>query len=229
MSAKGRKTQVPNDEEFFATPTWSIECFITSSLLKLPGGVWIEPCAGTGQIVKTVNEFRSDIQWRLFEIQEKFRPELELLHRPGIDTLEFGSFLHLCENWTGPRADVLIMNPPFSLTMQFILAAMKLAKWVVCLQRKGFFGTQVRGPWLRAYCPDDYTLWRRASFLSGGKTDSTEYSWFVWPPDPFHRTGTEERMRRIGQIAMLDPYPAEADDAINPLKRRPAKRRSKKI
>lgn len=217
MSSKGRKLQPKNDEEFFATPIWSIETFITSPLIKLPGGVWIEPCAGTGNIVKTINRFRTDIDWRLCELQERFRPDLEAIMRAGRDELTTGDFVNGIGNFANgsiwdeeaPIADVLIMNPPFTLTMAFVEAAFRRARHVVCLQRKGFFGTQGRAEWLRTYCPDDYTLWKRASFRSDGQTDSTEYSWFHWPPDPFDRTGIDARKRRVGQIAMLDKPPAQ--------------------
>lgn len=212
MSSKGRKKQPENVEEFFATPTWCVETFISSPLLKLPGGTWIEPCAGTGQIVKTINRYRTDISWWLCEIQERFRPELEALVRTDRDQLWIMSFLEYAQKLidAGQMADVLIMNPPFTLTMGFVELAFKIARHVVCLQRKGFFGTQSRAPWLRAYCPDDYTLWKRASFRADGQTDSTEYSWFYWPPDPLGRTGAEARRRRVGQIAMLDQPESEA-------------------
>lgn len=203
MSAKGRKQQPQNDEEFHPTPEWSVDTIITSDLLKLPGGTWIEPCAGGGNIIKAVNRLRDDINWIIVELQERFHDQLAMLARPGRDRLlPLGDFVH--REWPDATADVLIMNPPFSLTMQFIEAAFRRAQHVLCLQRKGFFGTQSRAPWLREYCPDDFTLWKRASFRSDKQTDSTEYSWYYWPPDPFGRVGREHRRRRIGRIAMLD-------------------------
>lgn len=191
MSSKGRKAV--EAEEFYPTPRRSIEALLTSPLVTLPGGTWIEPCAGTGRIIATVNDLRKDIDWTICELQEQFKPQLSEIVRP-CDTLMFGDFVH--REWPFKRASVLIMNPPFSLTMQFIQAAFERAMWIVCLQRKNWFGTQGRSPFLIQHCPDDYTLSERPSFRPDGSTDSVEYSWFIWPPG--------DRKRRVGTLAMLD-------------------------
>jgi len=205
MSAKGRKKQPKNNEEFFPTPEWCVDTIILSDLLKLPGGRWIEPCAGTGNIIKAVNRLRDDVDWIVCELQEMFHDRfLRPLLRPGRDILlPPGDYVH--REWPFPTADVLIMNPPFSLTMQFVEVSFVRAHHVLCLQRKGFFGTQSRAAWLAKYCPDDYSLWKRPSFRSDNSTDSTEYSWYYWPPDPFCRVGLNHRARRTGRIAMLEP------------------------
>src|SRR5690606_22897195 len=155
MSAKGRKKQPKNNEEFFPTPEWCVDTIILSDLLKLPGGRWIEPCAGTGNIIKAVNRLRDDVDWIVCELQEMFHDRfLRPLLRPGRDILlPPGDYVH--REWPFPTADVLIMNPPFSLTMQFVEVSFVRAHHVLCLQRKGFFGTQSRAAWLANYCPAD--------------------------------------------------------------------------
>lgn len=196
MSAKGRGVEVETGEEFNPTPREAIVPLLETPLVTLPGGIWIEPCAGTGRIVRTVNEYRQDVRWRLFELDERVGQFLVPLLRPGIDKLApFGDFVHRPWPATWTIADVLIMNPPFSLTSQFLAAAFARARWVVMLQRSNWFGSQERAPWLRKFCPDQYTLAKRPSFRPDGGTDSCEYSWFVWPP---------ERERRAGTLAMLD-------------------------
>lgn len=197
MSAKGRSDTGEHGEEFHPTDRAAIVPLLETDLVTLPGGIWIEPCAGTGRIVSTVNEYRSDVRWRLFEIDERVGQYLVPLVRPGIDKLApFGDFVHRDWPSTWTLADVLIMNPPFSLSSQFLAAAFTRARWVVMLQRSNWFGSQDRAPWLRRFCPDQYTLPFRPSFRPDGKTDNCEYSWFVWPPG--------ERDRRCGRIAMLD-------------------------
>ncbi len=217
MSAKGRKSQPENVEEFFETPSWTVDTLILSDLLKLPGGTWLEPCAGTGNIIKAVNRLRDDVDWIIVELQTRFIPQLKELRRRGRDRiLEPGDFVH--RNWAKELVgvvDVAIFNPPFSLTLPFVEAAFARAQWVVCLQRKGFFGTQIRSRWLQTYCPDDLSLWKRPSFRSDNQTDSTEYSWYVWPPDPFGRIGIDHRKRRQGRIAMLED-PAYRRDLLVP-------------
>lgn len=197
MSAKnrGRETE---EGEFYPTPRKVILALLESSLIELPGGVWLEPCAGTGRIISAVNDFRPDVRWLICELNENFRPQLEEVRRSRTRDLlaTFGDFVH--REWPYPMADVLIMNPPFSLTMQFVQCAMQRARWVVCLQRQGWFGTVGRVPWLTKHCPDIFQLPHRPSFRPDNKTDNCEYSWFIWPP------GSREG-RREGRIAMLDP------------------------
>lgn len=195
MSAKGRGRDTEEDE-FYPTPRNVVLSLLESTLIDLPGGLWIEPCAGTGRIIATVNAFRSDVSWRICEINDGFRPYLQMVHRPGIDIIEdFGDFVF--REWPYPKADVLIMNPPFSLTFKFVLAALDRARIVVCLQRQGWFGSVTRAPWLAQHCPDSFQLPWRPSFRPDGKTDNCEYCWFHWPENS--HTG-----RREGRIAMLE-------------------------
>lgn len=200
MSAKGRGHQTEL-EEFYPTPREVILALLESDLVDLPGGKWIEPCAGTGRIISTVNEFYEGTlarrrDWIMCELQEEFDSYLRPLVRPSRDIiLPYGDFVH--REWILPKADVLIMNPPFSLTFQFVKAALERADWVVCLQRQGWFGTSGRSPWLAQHCPDSLQLPWRPSFRPDGSTDNCEYCWFVWPP------GSLEG-RREGRLAMLD-------------------------
>lgn len=195
MSATGRSNTGETGEEFYPTPETAILPILETPLLVLPGGMWIEPCAGSGSIVRTVARKRSDVRWILCELDPRVGRPLEQLARPGLDVLRpFGDFVHM--EWTAPVADVLVMNPPFSLASQFLAAAFERAAWVLMLQRTNWFGSQSRAPWLRSFCPDQYALPDRPSFRPDGKTDSCEYSWFVWPPG--------DRRRRSGRLAMLD-------------------------
>jgi hypothetical protein len=200
VSAKGRKGKEVEENEFYPTERKAIFALLESDLLSLPGGIWIEPCAGTGRIVSTVNDFRNDVNWVMCELNENFDPYLRQLIRPGRDLIiPYGDFVH--RDWPGCLrddfvADVLIMNPPFSLTLQFVKAGLKRARHVVCLQRQGWFGTVDRAKWLEKHCPSSFQLPWRPSFRPDGKTDNCEYSWYHWPP------GSLEG-RREGRLAML--------------------------
>jgi hypothetical protein len=200
MSSKGRKTQPENEEEFFETPPPSTEALIMSDLITLPPGRWIDPCAGRGSIVRTVNRIRTDVDWIIRELQPRFEPDLQQLvaGRPRDVLLPCGDFVHM--DWNFGMADVAILNPPFSLTMQFLEACFDRAHWIACLQRTNFFGSKGRAPWLRKYCPDIYSLPERPSFRADGSTDSIEYSWFVFPP---------RHERRTGKVAMLEMFSSQ--------------------
>ena len=210
MSAKGRRraeapalfvdetppapVPVGGAHNFYPTEPWCVDALLESPLVTLPGGLWIEPCAGMGSIVRAVNAKRSDVDWLLCDIDERMEPHLRRVMRGFDILLPFGDFVH--RPWNRSVADVLIMNPDFDHTEAFIAAAFVRARWVVMLQRVNWFGSQDRAPWLRRHCPNQYNLPKRPSFTGDGKTDATEYAWFVWPPG--------NRERRTGVIAMLD-------------------------
>jgi len=200
MSSTGRKPKTTDTgDEFYPTPRWTIQALMESPAgRELPGGLWIEPCAGTGRIVDTINGCRKDVSWLISELHDQFDSFLKPLARPGRDFLNpYGDFVH--GPWPHGFAEVLIMNPPFSLTMDFVLEAMKRAMWVVCLQRQGWFGTKGRSPWLINHCPDIRQLPERPSFRPDGSTDSCEYCWFIWPPN-------SAAHRSEGTVSML-PMP----------------------
>ena len=197
MSAKGRQGKQVEENEFYPTPRNAILALLESDLVELPGGVWIEPCAGSGRIVSTVNDFRDDVSWIMCELDTRFAPCLAQLKREHDVIAPFGDFVH--REWPLPKASVLIMNPPFSMTMQFVQCGLTRADWVVSLQRQGWFGTRDRAPWLRDHCPDSFQIPRRLSFRPDGRVDNCEYSWFVWPPGSLSG-------RRTGCLGMLgDP------------------------
>lgn len=208
MSARGRRKATPpagvllvEDAaptevaafEFYPTPRPAILSLLESPLIKLPGGTWLDPCAGTGRIPSTVNSYRGDVSWLLCEIDTRHEGALRQLARPSVDELlPFGDFV--IRDWDSPIADVCIMNPPFSHAQKFVEAAFDRARWVVMLQRTNWIAP-ARAAWLRQHAPDVYALDARPSFTGDGKTDAAEYSWFVWPPNG--------RNRRAGTCAML--------------------------
>jgi hypothetical protein len=199
-----------NEFEFFPTEREVVYSLLESDLLELPGGTWIEPCAGTGRIISAVNERRDDVSWVINEIDGRFGPYLAKVQRSRDLILPYGDFVtRAWPFFESDKADVLIMNPPFTMTKAFVLAAMDRARYVVCLQRQGWFGTKIRAPWLRAHCPDTFDLPWRPSFRPDGKTDNCEYSWYVW-----HDGGHD---RREGRRAMLDNPRATQPDLFGAL------------
>lgn len=200
MSAKGRKRKdAPATEvaafEFYPTPTEAILSIIESPLIDLPGGLWIDPCAGTGRIPRAVNDSRHDVSWILVEIDERHRPTLERLIDGRDDVLlPFGDFVH--RKWRADHfAEVMIFNPPFSHALDFVRAGFERAGQLLMLQRLDWLAP-ARSSWLRSYMPDVYVLPSRPSFTGDGSTDVAEYAWFHWP--------LGATCRRSGAVAMLD-------------------------
>lgn len=89
--------------------------------------------------------------------------------------------------------DLIITNPPFCLAQEFVDRAMLWRKCecsrVAMLLRLNFLGSSKRAAWWRSRpMPSIYVTPRRPMFglNKNGKmgSDSTEYAWFVWGPEP---------------------------------------------
>ena len=93
------------------------------------------------------------------------------------DDLHFGyDFL---KDYT--KREVVLTNPPFSLATEFVLHSLQVAKVTVMLLPLGFLASQRRAPLFQKHpLKALYVLSKRPSFTSDGKTDSTDYAWFVW-------------------------------------------------
>ncbi len=196
--------------EFWQTPTEAVEALLLGDGPELPGGIWLDPCAGLGRIPRAVSRHRPDVLWLLCELLPGFRPALDALDIPLVDA-DIGDSAIVTEDFLAdpaphspraawPRADVVIFNSPFTLTRRFVVQAWRHGRWVVSLQRQSWIGP-ARGPWLREHMPDRYILPRRPSFRGDGKTDGCEYEWHAWPPDRANPAGR----RRDGITRMLRP------------------------
>lgn len=122
-----------------------------------PGDVVMEPCRGGGNIYRRIPPF-CELRW--CEIQE------------GRDYLT---------GWRDGAVDIIWTNPPFSLATEFLEKSLGEARTVIYLLRLNFLGSQKRKEFWNKNRPSHlFVLSRRPSFTGGGKTDSTEYGWFVW-------------------------------------------------
>ena len=194
MSATGR-SDVRVESDFYGTPPYCVHRLLEAC--KLPGGLWLEPSAGEGAIIKAVNAVRSDVKWAAFEIREACRPALLPLVQNGHAlTRDFLSMVPVSEDRL--HADVVIGNPPFSLAREFVERCLDWAPYVALLLRLNFLGSAKRRALFANEMPDIYVLPNRPSFTGNG-TDATEYCWMVWPP---------ERGRTAGKIEILAETPA---------------------
>lgn len=171
MSATGR-SDVRHPDDFYATPAWCVEA-ILPHLRVTPETAILEPSAGDGAIIRVLHArgFRNTLAIELdFD---------RCTRNPG--TYIATDFLRWAP--TAPPHDLVIGNPPFSLAMEFVQAALPLASAVAMLLRLPWLASQKRAPWLRAHTPSVYVLPKRPSFTGKG-TDATDYAWMVWGPTP---------------------------------------------
>ena len=180
MSATNRGAERQKDD-FYATPSWCVRALLRT--VDLPGGAWFEPAVGDGAIVRAVNEFRRDVKWAIADIADRLpNPEnVPFGYEPGFCI--FGSPYTADGFGWDHSEDVVITNPPYSQALEFVQGALKDGRVVVMLLRLNWLASKARNRFLLDNPPSVYVLPRRPSFTYNGKTDATDYAWFVWGLD----------------------------------------------
>ena len=180
-----RKRKRNGSADNYPTPEWGSERFLeTWKDLGNVGNRWLEPGVGDGSILEVCDKFRPGIEWTTVDIRDTRPALLDLGLEEG--QIHIGSFfdLPLFDPANGNKWDVVIMNPPFRLTMAFLIRAWALAPVVVLFQSINFCGSEKRNEILRANVPDLYLLPDRVSHTGDGQTDSVYAGWHVWGPHP---------------------------------------------
>ena len=150
------------DKEHYPTPVHSVEALLAQLVLR-PTDTFLEPCRG---------EHR-----RIFD-----RIALPANQKSWAELSEDVDYL----NTNFGKQDVIITNPPFSLTEEFLTKSMsELASdgTLVYLQRVNYLGAIKRVPfWTRIGFPEKLSvLVPRPKFNPDSKHgDSCEYAWFIW-------------------------------------------------
>lgn len=176
------------EADFYQTPDWCVQRLVEK--LGLPGGKWLEPGAGEGDLIKAMG--RGCVYWTALELREECRANLEKI-QPPVEIIITDKFIDPSvpedqKPLHGRHFDVAFGNPPYSLAIEFIQESLKYCDIVVMLLRLNFLSTRSRAPFMQEHTPDVYVLPDRPSFTGHG-TDSSEYAWFVWdksklPGDP---------------------------------------------
>ncbi len=195
MSAAGRCTdRIPHDA--YTTPPWPVHRLLEA--VKLPGGLWVESCAGDGSIIRAVNQVRSDVEWMAIELRGETKGPLQELVHPsrlwiGCDLL---SDVHLPQDLRRQLGfedvRVCISNPPYSLAEEIIRRQLEIFPnaIVVDLLRLNFYAgagddelKRAKRDWMAQWRPGVRVLPNRPSFrisAKGSSSDSCDYGWYTW-------------------------------------------------
>lgn len=190
--------------DFYPTPAWCVARLLEA--LHLPAGLWLEPCAGNGAIIRAAQAVRPDITWAAAELRPAAAAHLRPLLGDSTWRLHIGD-VRKAADFIDEQAPVgLMTNPPLNIATELMEFFVGAGRWVVLLLRLNFLSSARRCPFLRRHTPDVYVLPNRPSFTGGGKTDSIEYAWFVWPP----------ASRRRGELVVLPDTPKETRSSSEP-------------
>lgn len=185
MSATNRGKQRREHDAYY-TPPWCVERLLEDPDLPFDlSGLWLEPTAGNGDIILPFGD--RQIFWTACDI----RPECRLpLHRLGahVHIGDFRKSSHTMKanlrSHNQALFDVAISNPPFGIAEDIMTTCMKFARFTCLFLRINYLASKGRCSFLRTFPPDVFVLPNRPSFTGDGKTDATEYAWFIWPQHP---------------------------------------------
>jgi len=159
MSATNRGS-IRVDKDHYPTPIEAVKPLVDRidfSRVK----TFLEPCKGDGRILNLVPEYVNKYWTEIREGKDYFKTNFSA------------------------KIDLIITNPPFSLSMEFLKKSMQEAHTVCYLQRLNWLGSNIRKDFWQANPPDKlFALSKRPKFLKelglGNGTDATEYGWFIW-------------------------------------------------
>jgi hypothetical protein len=183
MSSTARGTVRENLDQYF-TPRWCLHRLLEAR--ALPGGLWLEPCAGVGMLIRSANEVRKDITWAANELDETYLTGLRALPNVAMVTNFDARYLQV-----GAGFSVVISNPPFGCSQEILERCLMIpGALTIFLQRLNWCAGP-RRELFRKIKPSVYVLPDRPSFRENVKidangkerktsTDSIEYSWFVF-------------------------------------------------
>ena len=159
-------------DDYYRTPDWCADDGARLARHWSPRrGPVLDPCAGDGALLRACERFG------MLTSGIELDPERAWAAECGAgDALGPGSW---------PRADVVLMNPPFKLWQEFIARALSEydgdVPIVVLLRLAALAGQKRRDWWLgikRERGLSVHVLSKRPSF-TGGATDSADYAWIV--------------------------------------------------
>ncbi len=164
------------DQDNYPTPKYVIKA-LTDRIDFTKVNTFLEPCSGDDRILDFIPNHVNIFTTELRRGQDYFEHQFDV--------------------------DLIVTNPPFSLSVPFLAKSLKEAKTVCYLQRINWLGSQIRIDFWKENVPDKlFVLSKRPNFtreylktiygedvnlkkmaeelgLSLG-TDSTEYAWFIW-------------------------------------------------
>ncbi len=166
---RGSERQI---SDFYPTPLAVMENLLLHH--KLKDGPLLEPCAGTGNLLKVI-KYYYDIPLTSVEI----RPEEESTLQPYGDV-----FIADYLEWKPDKQyKTIITNPPFNLAMDVIMKSFEIADEdteIIMLLRLAFLESKSRYAfWQNHPLSKLFVLSCRPSFTGKG-TDSAAYGWFIW-------------------------------------------------
>lgn len=180
--------------EWFETPDWAVERILEHEILTEHV---LDPCAGRGVLGRVAALHGYTVS----EIDLNAWPDQPASVRTPVDFLRLSDARQAMPHLPKNGDFSVLMNPPFSKTVDFVVKAMDLgARKVVMFQRLAFMESEDRADFFELHPPArQYVCGSRATCWRGdipdedvvvdgdvvvkgrkGRSASTPHAWFVW-------------------------------------------------
>lgn len=189
MSKTTGKNKITNPNEFYETPAWCTKALLRAIDLD-PKNV-LDPCVGTGAIASVVREMYPEANLLVNDIDQDLlgKAMSKLTCIESSVSVQFIGGCSYLDFYPGHKAqldefDLIILNPPFSLAQEFVEKSLELSPngTVAVLLRLNWLASKKRIAFHKKHPSNVYVLPKRPSFTNDGRTDGTEYAWFVFGP-----------------------------------------------
>lgn len=160
MSATNRNKTIRIGSDNYPTPHYTIKPLIEKISDWNKVNSFLEPCKGDGRILDYIPDNIKKIWCEIREDRNYFDFKIK-------------------------NIDLIITNPPFTESLEFLKKSLTEAKTVCYLQRLNWLGSKKRKDFWNNNTPDYlFPLSQRPQFrkelgLEGG-SDATDYAWFIW-------------------------------------------------
>ncbi len=153
----------------YRTPPWMTEAF-KESFPAIGGRLLIDPCCGDGRMVDALQERFNELLCNDID-----QTEPNCIHKDATQKelwLDIDYTYNHGETW-------VITNPPFAHAAEIAQRALSVTPNVALLLRMTWLEPRPNRLWLGENPPDYMLVLPRGSFTGGG-SDMTSCSWYVW-------------------------------------------------
>jgi len=168
--------KIYNVQEQYFTPAAVVNAIINQVGILNGVGSILEPCAGSGNIVKAIRDSGYDHHITAVELDPLLIDQLEV---SGPDVIVNDSFFKLQLQCF----DLVIMNPPYSNVEGFVEKAFQALNnqgQVAAILRLSHLVGVKRWKMFNTYKPSEVHILSQRAAFSGGCGDIGGYAWFIW-------------------------------------------------
>jgi hypothetical protein len=175
MSATGR-SDVRRADDHYITPAWVTRALVPH--LSMYDSA-LDPCAGEGAILDELSDHYGSPRYHGIELDAG---RACACTSSGFSCSQGDALI--CD-WMVPHNgkpyDLIVMNPPYSLALEFIKKALAShPKEIAVLLRLNFLASKKRAAFWKTHPNCDVLVLPKRPSFTGKGTDATEYAWFVF-------------------------------------------------